>query len=233
MFEQIQFRVAAIVFLIMLVMLSIFTVINVYLEQQRAEEELLRKGKMLAFTGAVTLSRLLENAIDTGQLTREEAFDTDYQYIPGTSPPKYTTLYKEFMDREIQDILDAFQKDEEVVFAVLTDRNGYVSTHNSNFRERAGRIFDDEVGLTAARNREGFLQQVYRRDTGEIMWDISYPVYIQEEHWGAFRIGFSMEKIAEKKYAIMKETIIGVGIMVIITGIAVYFITWKSISPLA
>jgi hypothetical protein len=34
--------------------------------------------------------------------------------------------------------------------------------------------------------------QVYERDTGEKMWDISLPVYVEGRHWGAFRLGYCM-----------------------------------------
>lgn len=233
MFEQVQLRITAIVFVIMLVLLSAFTVFNVYRGQERAEEVLLRKGRVMAHTGASFSSRFIETAIDSGQLTKEEAFDTDYEEIPGTSPAQYLTSYTEHLDQELRPVLDSFQEDEEVVFAVLTDRNGYLPTHNTNFLHRARRIFDDEVGLSAARNEEGLLQQVYRRDTGEIMWDISYPVYVHGEHWGGFRLGFSMEKIQEMKLDIALETIIGMGIITLIIGVSVYVVTKRATSPLA
>jgi hypothetical protein len=46
--------------------------------------------------------------------------------------------------------------------------------------------------LAAARNKKDVLVQIYHRDTGEKMWDISAPVYVEGKHWGAFRIGYSM-----------------------------------------
>lgn len=233
MLEQVQLRIAVIVFLIMLGLLFAFTAFNVYRGQERSEEVLMRKGQVMAETGAALSARLLENALESNQLSREEAFDTDYEKIPGTSPPRYLTGHADFIDRELRLILDTFQEDEEVVFAVLTDRNGYLPTHNTNYLQRARRIFDDEIGLAAARNEEGLLRQVYRRDTGEIMWDLSYPVYLHDEHWGGFRIGFSMEKIQGKKIEIAMETIIAMGIIAVVTGIAVYLVTKRATSPLA
>jgi len=41
-------------------------------------------------------------------------------------------------------------------------------------------------------NEKEILVQVYNRDTGERIWDISSPIYIQGRHWGAFRIGYTM-----------------------------------------
>lgn len=38
-----------------------------------------------------------------------------------------------------------------------------------------------------------FLLQTYRRDTGEIMHDISAPVMVKGRQWGGFRIGYKTE----------------------------------------
>jgi methyl-accepting chemotaxis protein len=59
---------------------------------------------------------------------------------------------------------------------------------------RTKRIFDDTTGIKAATNKDKpFLLQSYRRDTGEIMHDISVPVYVFGKHWGAVRIGFKVD----------------------------------------
>ncbi|MCL5026560.1 MAG: methyl-accepting chemotaxis protein, partial [Chloroflexi bacterium] len=169
-------------------------------EQRRTQEEaLLTKGKVLALTGAQTLSSLFEEAIAAGQITKDQLFDTNYQPIPNTNPQKYRTAYDAFTDKALQKVEDEFQKDPDTVFAVAVDRNGYLPTHNTNFSQQTGdpllnrtkRLFNDPVGLAAARNTQPFLQQVYARDTGETMWDLSAPVTVKGEHWGAFRIGFS------------------------------------------
>ena len=34
------------------------------------------------------------------------------------------------------------------------------------------------------------LLQTYKRDTGEIMHDLSVPIYLQGTHWGGFRMGY-------------------------------------------
>jgi hypothetical protein len=110
------------------------------------------------------------------------------------------------MDLNILHTLDEYLNlDNQVVFAVLVDINGYLPTHNTRYtnpltgdpeKDRIGnrtkRLFDDPVGIAAARNLEDVLVQVYNRDTGEKMWDISSPVYLDGEHWGAFRVGYSM-----------------------------------------
>ncbi len=55
---------------------------------------------------------------------------------------------------------------------------------------RSKRVFDDPVGKQCGKHEMPFLIQTYRRDTGEIMHDISAPVYVNGRHWGGFRIGY-------------------------------------------
>ncbi|MCK5914476.1 MAG: chemotaxis protein, partial [Desulfuromusa sp.] len=79
-------------------------------------------------------------------------------------------------------------------------------THNSRYSRpltdsadqnakwnRTKRIFNDRTGLAAARNKEPYLLQRYSRDTGEVMSDLSIPIFIQNRHWGAVRIGYKQK----------------------------------------
>jgi methyl-accepting chemotaxis protein len=45
------------------------------------------------------------------------------------------------------------------------------------------------VSLNASRNASGVLCQTYMRDTGEIITDISMPLDIDGQRWGAVRLG--------------------------------------------
>jgi hypothetical protein len=176
--------------------------------QDLMEEELQSKGKSEALSGARIMERVLVDAVDSGRFTQAEIFDENYMPIPGTDPQKYHTKYDTYLDETIQAIEDEYkEKDNQVVFAVLVDRNGYLPTHNSKYSQpltgdkerdrvcnRTKRLFNDPVGLAAARNRQELLMQIYYRDTGEKMWDISAPVYVKGKHWGAFRIGYTIGK---------------------------------------
>ena len=169
------------------------------------ETGLQEKGKSKAVAGAQMLEGLLSEALKAGRFSAEDLFDENYVPIPGTEPQKYHTRYDAYLDETITALLDSFLKDNQVVFAILADRNGYVPTHNSKYSRpltgdrdadrkwnRTKRMFNDRVGLAAVRNEEGVLVQVYERDTGEKMWDISAPVVVGGEHWGAFRLGYCM-----------------------------------------
>lgn len=85
--------------------------------------------------------------------------------------------------------------------------NGYFPTHNKCFdqpltgnydvdlvKSRSKRIFNDPTGIRCGSHTESFLLQTYKRDTGEIMHDLSVPIYVGGKHWGGFRVGFAAEK---------------------------------------
>ncbi|HTG80332.1 MAG TPA: methyl-accepting chemotaxis protein, partial [Geobacteraceae bacterium] len=172
------------------------------------EEELQSKGKGEALSGARAMERILIEAVDSGRFTLDEIFDEKYVPIPGTDPQKYHTRYDTYLDETILTIEDDYLgNDSQVMFAVLVDRNGYLPTHNSKYTKpltgdkeldktgnRTKRLFNDPVGLAAARNRQELFMQVYYRDTGEKMWDISAPVFVKGRHWGAFRIGYTIDQ---------------------------------------
>jgi methyl-accepting chemotaxis protein len=55
---------------------------------------------------------------------------------------------------------------------------------------RTKRIFSDRTGKRCGSNTQPFLLQTYKRDTGEVMHDLSAPIYVNGQHWGGFRIGY-------------------------------------------
>ncbi|MGE3268140.1 MAG: methyl-accepting chemotaxis protein, partial [Chloroflexota bacterium] len=83
------------------------------------------------------------------------------------------------------------------------------------------------VGLAAAQNTGGVLRQVYQRDTGETMWDISAPITVNGQHWGAFRVGFSIQRVEAQLAATTSMLALGVlGLVVVVTVIAVLVADW-------
>ena len=153
------------------------------------------------------IGRVLEQAVASGRIRPEDLFDRNYVPIPNTRPQKYTTKFDALTDElfpPIQEpILDA---NKEVVYAGAVDVNGYFPTHNKRYAQpltgdekkdlvgnRTKRIFDDPVGKRCVSHEQPFLLQTYRRDTGEIMHDLSVPIYVQGRRWGAFRLGYRTE----------------------------------------
>jgi methyl-accepting chemotaxis protein len=245
MSQKLSIKIAGILILVMAVIMSVFTGYFVKSRSENMEEELLSKGRIEAMTGAKMMEQLLEEQITNNRFTVDDVFDVNYQPIPNTDPQKYHTKYDAYLDKTILEIEDEYLKDDQVVFAVLVDKNGYLPTHNSKYTKpltgdkekdkvgnRTKRLFNDPVGLAAAKNEKELLKQVYARDTGEKMWDISAPVYVKGKHWGGFRIGFSMVKM-EQKIAQLRMQIIGAMlIMLIITSITIFFVVRRYTRPL-
>src|SRR6266571_7303806 len=186
MTRKLSLKIAGSLILVMVVIMTLFTIYFVRSRTANMEEELLSKGKIEVLAGARIMERALREAVESGRFTQGELFDEQYVPIPGTDPAKYHTRFDVYLDGSIQALEDEFLKDDQVVFAVLVDRNGYLPTHNSKYslpltgdakkdraNNRTKRIFNDSVGLAAARNLQESLKQVYYRDTGEQMWDIS------------------------------------------------------------
>ncbi|PZD97372.1 methyl-accepting chemotaxis protein [Paenibacillus sambharensis] len=137
---------------------------------------------------------------------------------------KFTSVYEGYTDERWQGIIDSLALSDAVVFALPIafsenkEAAGFIATHNTEYspvgessvdkwgsedilsqKYRANRVFNDAIGYRAAAytNKEAPLVQTYPRVIeGKIvtMWDISYPLYFDGDHWGAVRIAMSKEK---------------------------------------
>ncbi len=156
---------------------------------------------------ALKLSRALSDAVDRGQVAFDDLFDENYIPIPNTRPQKFHTKFDGFCDKLLPPIQEpVLDGNKEVAYSIACDRRGYVPTHNNRFCQpltgdeakdvagnRTKRLFTDPVGKRCGDHELPFLLQTYRRDTGEIMHDISAPVYVKGRHWGGVRIGYRTE----------------------------------------
>jgi len=153
---------------------------------------------------AAALGKTLEQALDQGHVEEHALFEPSYTPIPDTEPKKFTTGFDHLTDRLFPPIQEPIlDREPALVYVIGCDRKGYVPTHNRRFAQpltgkpaidlihnRTKRIFDDPVGRQCGAHELSFLIQTYRRDTGEIVHDISAPVYIRGRHWGGCRIGY-------------------------------------------
>lgn len=150
------------------------------------------------------IENTLEHALVTNRISEADLFDEKYERIPNVEPPKYHTRFDKLTDELFPKIQEALlEQHPEFVYAGAVDRNGYFPTHNKKFsapptgdikidmpRSRSKRIFSDPVGKRCGNHNLPFLLQTYRRDTGEVMHDVSAPIYVRGKQWGGFRIGY-------------------------------------------
>lgn len=157
---------------------------------------------------ATQVSRLFEEALDSGAITMADLFDENYVPVPGTNPQQYTTRFTALADRLLPQVQEPMLKcSSKATLCAAVDRNGYLPTHNARYSRPQGpdpiwnaahcrnrRMFNDRTGLAAGRSRRRFLLQTYRRDMGGgqfvYMKDLSAPILVRGRHWGGLRLAY-------------------------------------------
>lgn len=156
-------------------------------------------------TMARELSKVLDQAVDQKLISLEDLFDRNYVPIPNTRPQKFTTKFDSLTDKIFPPVQEGcLERIPGTVFALATDLTAYAPTHNNRFSKphsgnfewdmvhsRSKRNYSDNPVLKrASESTLPFLNQTYRRDTGEIMHCISSPVFVKGRHWGGAHIGY-------------------------------------------
>ncbi|PLX79326.1 MAG: HAMP domain-containing protein [Desulfuromonas sp.] len=245
MFGKVGIKVAIMVNVVLAIVVAAGSYYIIAQQSRSLEDQLLERGSIESIVGAKQVGKLIEEAIDNGVFSVKDAFDTEYVPIPGFEPAKYHTRYDFYLDKAILSLEDEFLKDDSVVFAVAVDTNGYLPTHNTRYQQpitgdqqkdlvgnRTKRIFNDPVGIKAARNREEAFLQTYHRDTGEVMWDISTPIFVKGKHWGGFRIGFSLEKTRMAQAKLKVTLLVTMIVILAISILAVFLVVDRALKPL-
>lgn len=193
-----------------------------YASELRNKTELLQ-GELAHFrTGNTIFDDLAEatkrlrddvsTVLDTAAKSKGiDIFDQNYKMIAGSNPERYTTSYDSYVEKELTQLFDNTLRElSGCTYALAVDNSGYAPAHNSKFSQpptgiyekdlsgaRNKRIFSDPVGSKLAKNKEPFLFQSYIRDTGEVINDLSMPIFFGARHWGAVRVGVESKKLVE------------------------------------
>ncbi len=161
--------------------------------------------RRLAVDTAGRVGKLFEAAIEADQISEAALFDRNYEPIPNTKPQKYHTQFDRFTDSVLPPVQEAILAEHSfILFAGAVDDHGYFPTHNRRYSKpltgdphlvnnRTKRIFSDRTGARCGSNTDAFLLQTYKRDTGEVIHDLSSLIYVRGKHWGGFRIGYQAE----------------------------------------
>ena len=133
-------------------------------------------------------------------------FDQNYQRVnPNQQPEKFNVTYADLFERTLQPVFDQFISERpEFIYAIAVDKKGYAPAHHAKVSQPV--TGDLSVDLLKSRHRRffqgnrqerrrcshenTFLLQTYIRDTGEILNDLSIPLYVNGKHWGALIMGF-------------------------------------------
>jgi len=172
----------------------------------------------------------------------------------GIDPKTIATVqmyhYVSGLDSYLENILlplqESYMIDPQFAYAVLVDVNGYVPVHNKRYNNmptgdfnkdlamsRSKRVYNDEIGLKASTFVSGsYLQQIYVRDTGEKMWDITAPIYVKGRHWGAFRVGFSMAETEKATADLRNKLMVVMSVLLLVCILIVWAMTEYMMKPL-
>lgn len=160
-----------------------------------------------AKNAVVQIEEIFESAVQHNEMSIDDLFDRNYMPIESTNPTKFSTRFDSFTDKVLPPIQEPILEESCIIFAGAVDNNGYFPTHNNCFAQpltgdydtdlvsnRTKRIFDDPTGIRCGSHDKPFLIQTYKRDTGEIVHDLSIPIYVNGKRWGGFRVGYRSGK---------------------------------------
>lgn len=163
----------------------------------------------LAEEGAEEVAALIEQAIEAGELSVNELFDTAYRRIDGSEPVQYLNGFTRFADTTVRPLLDRHTaQDSAIVGCCLLDMNGYLPTHISA-RSQPQRPGMRAWNMEHARNRQIFMDSqtrraldgegdfflfTYRQDLGEgryrALRSVFVPLVFGGRKWGLYEVGY-------------------------------------------
>jgi hypothetical protein len=146
----------------------------------------------------------MEQWITAKEVSQEQLFARFYFPIPKTNPRQFSTVYDKLADRDLLAIQEkALAASPARQYAIITDHNGYVPTHNTRYTRpltgnpekdyegnRTKRLLHDVEAVHAARSTARYLLQQVRGDNNEMISDLSVPLMVRGKHWGTVRIGY-------------------------------------------
>ena len=170
-------------------------------------ETIHRRMFAVARAAADAVQAVFEEGVAQGKISQADLLSLEHGAIVNTNPQKYSSKFDAFTDQVLPAIQETVLKScPELVFAICTNKRGYVPTHNDKFAKpltgrydvdlvssRSKRIFSDRTGSRCGSHTQKLLLQTYKRDTGEIMHDLSVPIMVAGQHWGGFRMGYKAQ----------------------------------------
>ena len=134
-----------------------------------------------------------------------DIWDQQYRAVPGTDPQRYSTGYTDHFEELVQPLYDqAVAEIAGAVFMAAADLRGYTPTQTRALarpltgdprRDATGnftRLFHNtsELERRALQSEAPLLVQTYARKAGQVLLDVSVPLFVDGRRWGALRCGF-------------------------------------------
>ncbi len=149
----------------------------------------------------------IEQAIDSGELSIEDAFDRDYKIVEGSNPVQYDVRFNATADKYVRPILDRTKgADGRIIGSAIGDMNGYLPTHLSERSRPQGpdpvwndehcrnkRILIDDTTRAALASDKPATLATYRMELGDKfipVKNVFVPLHFRGRRWGNFELAY-------------------------------------------
>jgi methyl-accepting chemotaxis protein len=163
----------------------------------------------LAKEEAQALVEVTEAAIASGALSMEALFDTNYEPVPGSNPPRFTTRLTKWAEQNWQPIIESIKakRPDKILSCVPTSHEGFLPIHLREFSRRPtgdlahdtkhcrnGRILIGGIDDIAKASDQDYMMAVYRHEgdgkTHTTVRNVYVPLRINGRRWGDAEIAY-------------------------------------------
>jgi methyl-accepting chemotaxis protein len=162
----------------------------------------------LALAEVAAIVAITERALDEGNLSSAQLFDTDLVKIEGSEPPRFTSGLSIWADQNWRPEFDRFKRANDAILSVVcTTSEGFIPTHLSEYSQaprgeiahdtkycRNGRVLFDGIDLIAKASQQDYLMAVYRHEgdgqTYSIVRNVYVPLHFRGKRWGDLEIAY-------------------------------------------
>ncbi len=163
----------------------------------------------LAKLQASMITEVTEAALADGSLTMEALFDTDYQQVPSSNPPRYTTRLTKWAEQHWQPVIESIRlkRADAILSCVPTSSEGFLPIHLLEYSRqptgdlahdtkycRNGRILLTEIDRTAKASEQDFMVAVYRHEGDgtnfRTVRNVYVPIRINGRRWGDAEVAY-------------------------------------------
>jgi methyl-accepting chemotaxis protein len=161
----------------------------------------------IALNKARELEKLTHEGLKASAVTIEQLFDTDYQPIIASNPPRFTTQLSNWAKNHWQPVLDqAIAEDRRIYLNICSDMKGFLPTHMSRHSQepsgnydndrvncRNGLIFFEEIDEAAKASEDDYVMAVYcPGGISDSLRNIYVPLTFNGRRWGNYELAYKL-----------------------------------------
>lgn len=163
----------------------------------------------LAKEEASALVEAAEAAVANGSLSMEALFDTSYQRVEGSNPPRFRTQLTSWAEQNWQPVIEKMKarRPDAILSCVPTSREGFLPIHLKEYSRaptgdlahdtkycRNGRILLGGIDDIAKASDQDYMMAVYRHEgdgkTYKTVRNVYVPLWINGRRWGDAEIAY-------------------------------------------